>query len=391
MFVTLFWAILFLLDKKRNLPQSYLIFFLLVAFVNYLSHASFFMHEYKLFAFLDNIWVFTSLAVFPIYYYYIRLLTNDTHIKWKWGWILIPSITLSLFSFAVYLSMTNEELNLYIHDIMYHEKSSIASYSLDIRLLIIKNLAFKIIFTIQVVLVVIYGIRLITAYNRRLVHFYSNIQERNLTPFKTLLMAFVCTSIISILSNFIGKDYFIDKDILLTIPSILHSAFLYWVAYAGFNQRFIISDFNRDIENYRKQKEKINKENIQEQNGIHNIAKTLTSIITEEKLFTKNDLKISDLAIRINTNRAYISRALNEEMNTDFCTWVNNYRIDFARQLMRDPKYPNLSMESIAEMSGFSNITTFYRVFKKHTKMTPGNFMKSIQQDASEKTNSNID
>ena len=71
MFVALFWAILLLLNKKRNLPQLYLAVFLMLSCVNYMAHASFFLYEYKLFAFLDNLWVFTSLAGYPLYYYYI--------------------------------------------------------------------------------------------------------------------------------------------------------------------------------------------------------------------------------------------------------------------------------------------------------------------------------
>jgi hypothetical protein len=118
MFVALFWAILLLLNKKRNLPQLYLAVFLMLSCVNYMAHASFFLYEYKLFAFLDNLWVFTSLAGYPLYYYYIRLLTRDPKIDWKWCWILIPAFSLSLFSFILYFSMSQEELSIFIHQIM---------------------------------------------------------------------------------------------------------------------------------------------------------------------------------------------------------------------------------------------------------------------------------
>ena len=102
MFACLFWAVLLLCEKRRNLPKKYMVVFLFVSFINYFAHASFFLFEYKLYAFLDNLWVFTSLAGYPFFYYYIRLLTRDEKIDWKWSWILLPSILLSLFSFILY-------------------------------------------------------------------------------------------------------------------------------------------------------------------------------------------------------------------------------------------------------------------------------------------------
>lgn len=105
------------------------------------------------------------------------------------------------------------------------------------------------------------------------------------------------------------------------------------------------------------------------------LAQQLARVLSEEKLFTDPNLKISDLALRLNTNRCYISRAINVDMNTDFCSWVNNYRVDYAKRLMNDTDR-ELSIETVAEMSGFSNLTNFYRVFKKHTDVTPGHYRK---------------
>lgn len=374
MFVALFWVILLLLDKRHNLPQLYLAFFLFMSFINYLTHASFFLFEYKVFAFLDNLWVFTSLSGYPLYYYYLRLLTRDTRIRWKWCWILIPSLSLSLFSFVIYFLMSDEELYLFIHHFMYHEGQYDVQLPLLVRLQVFRTYLFKWIFAIQLIAVVVMGFRLITHYDKRLAHFYSDMQGRDLTSFKKLLIAFLFASLISILSSAIGKDFFIDKGLLMAVPSVLHSVFLYWVAFAGFNQRFTISDFKRDIEEYRKQRLQGETDNKVEPS---NISLLLNDIVIREMLFTRSDLKISDLALRLNTNRSYISRAINDEMHTDFCSWVNHYRINYAQELLDDFQQSNLSMEVVAEKSGFANLTTFYRVFKKHTNMTPGDYLRN--------------
>lgn len=113
MFICFFWAMVLLLNKNNNLPKKYLAFFLSVATVNYFVHAAFFNRQYELFAFVENLWVFTSLAAFPLFYYYIRLLTNDTRIDWRWSWILLPAVGLSIFSFVIYSKMSPEDLDFF--------------------------------------------------------------------------------------------------------------------------------------------------------------------------------------------------------------------------------------------------------------------------------------
>lgn len=375
MFVTLVWIVILATDKQRDMPRRFLAFFFFISFLNYLAHASFFLHEYELFAFLDNLWVFTSLSGYPLYYCYLRLLTKDSRIYWKWVLVLVPAIAMSLFSFAIYFLMSPQELHIFIHQVMYHEQPLSATLPLLVRLQILRLLLFKWIFALQLLWVVPCGFRLITNYDKRLVHFYSDTQGRKLQSFKTLIIGFLFASFISILSSSIGKDFFIENKWMVIIPSVLHTVFLSWVAYAGYMQRFTIADFNRDIQTYRKERHKMAEETETLPIIRSDLAQQLARVLSEEKLFTDPNLKISDLALRLNTNRCYISRAINVDMNTDFCSWVNNYRVDYAKRLMNDTDR-ELSIETVAEMSGFSNLTNFYRVFKKHTGVTPGHYRK---------------
>ncbi len=104
MFVCLFWVVLLLIDKQRsNLSKRFLAFFLTLSIINYFTHALFFNHEYELYTRFDSIWCFTSLAGYPLYYYYIRLLTRDTKIEWKWLWLIFPSLILAGYSTVLYL------------------------------------------------------------------------------------------------------------------------------------------------------------------------------------------------------------------------------------------------------------------------------------------------
>ena len=53
-----------------------------------------------------------------------------------------------------------------------------------------------------------------------------------------------------------------------------------------------------------------------------------------EKLFLNSNLKVADLATLLGTNSRYISRCINVCENRSFSDFVNDYRIEYAKQLM---------------------------------------------------------
>lgn len=373
MFVSLFWVMLLLIDSNRNLSKNYLAFFFSLTAINYFAHAAFFNREYSLFAFMDNIWVFTSLSAYPLYYYYVRLLTRDVKIDLRWSWILLPSLTLSVFSFVVYFAMSPEELDVFIHGIMYHEQGYTKPYSQLVNLQIFRTLLFKSIFLIQVIASVYFGYRLIDQYNKEVREFYSNTGGKDLSPLKLVLLAFLFASFISLASGVLEKDFFIDKGFLIAIPSLTHSLFLFFIGYVGYHQNFTVANFFDDVNDYNK-KLQIAKEI--KQSTLENIItkKQLYDLVVENELYKNPELRITDLALMLATNRTYVSRIVNEEMKTNFCDWVNSFRIEYVKETMEDPDFNHLSLLEIAEMSGFSSLSAFYRVFKEKEGVTPGKY-----------------
>lgn len=382
MFVCLFWSILLLIDTKQNLPKRYLAFFLSLSFINYFTHATFFNHQYAIFAFMDNLWVFTSLAAYPLYYYYIRLLTIDVKIQWRWSWIALPAIFLSIFSFVIYFRMSPSELHTFIHDVMYHENNTSAIYSRLIKLQILRTDLFKLFFFIQVIVSVYCSYKLIIRYNRTVRAFYSNTGGKDLSPVKWVLFAFVFASFISLTSNMIGKDYFINHNALLAIPSITHSLFLFFIGYVGYKQDFTVVHFAKDVKDYKIQK--VQQTTIAPEMTFTNDAtqrklKTaFFSLFEKEMIFKNPELRITDIALILGTNRTYISRIVNEEFHTNFCDFVNSYRINYAEKLLTMPDNKNCPLSFIAEQAGFLSESSFYRVFKNKKGISPGSFKTQL-------------
>ena len=111
---------------------------------------------------------------------------------------------------------------------------------------------------------------------------------------------------------------------------------------------------------------------------VSTIRSALQRLMAEEKPYLNPALTINDLAASVKCNRHHLSRVLNESLHRSFYDYVNQYRIEEARQLLLDPAKEDHKIASIAYDAGFNSLSTFNEVFKKMTGVTPSQFKKDI-------------
>lgn len=366
MYVTFFWAVVLLLTKKENNSAKFFLgIFMIVAFLVYLSHAVFFQQDLHTYLIFDPIYVFSSLAVYPLYYWYIKLLTVETEYKWLNLWLLFPAAIFSIATLVTYQFMSGEEKLIYVREfLLEHSGDSPDSTAIKIQKLIIYGS--RIIFVVQVLLFLIYGRKLVLRYNKRVANFYSNLESKTIFWAKYLLYSFVATSIISIAANLIGRNYFTDSIILLLIPSLIFSTLLFFIGLLGYMQNHTVVDLVKDegTQPFLDQK-KLNLSQLQNK---------LLELFEKEKAYRKPELKISEVSQLLGTNRSYVSALINNEFSCSFNEFVNKYRIAEAKQMMQEYSNENYSLNYIAESVGFGSFGTFIRVFKEMEGLTPGRY-----------------
>ena len=374
-FVNLFWFTILLLESKQNNSKRFLTVFFGVMIVNYTAHWLYFNKEYELYTLVDSIWVFTSLASYPLYYWYIRTLTTDVEINWRRSRVLIPAFLTALFSATVYLLMSPQEIETFIHGIMYDEPGYLPPYSLLVRLQMFRLKLFQVIFVLQVILSLYFGLKLIREFHAKIKRYYSDIEGKDLTPIKWMMIFMTFASFISSASSIIEKDYFIVHPILLAIPSITHSIFLFGVGYVGYKQKFSIQHFMQEVQTNDQKIEQATRKIVPELSVKERsrLNKELQKLLEEKQIYNNPNLRISDVAIMLGTNRSYLSRLINDEMGTTFCELINDYRVKNAKLLIENSN-EEISLEDIASVSGFNGTSSFYRTFKEKTGFTPGKY-----------------
>ena len=79
------------------------------------------------------------------------------------------------------------------------------------------------------------------------------------------------------------------------------------------------------------------------------------------------------MCIRDSLTPVYLSRLFKKEEGINFVDYLNQYRIDVSKNLLRDVKYNVLD---VADLSGFSNTRYFSKIFKKAVGITPSEYRK---------------
>ncbi len=99
------------------------------------------------------------------------------------------------------------------------------------------------------------------------------------------------------------------------------------------------------------------------------LTERLHQLIKEQQLYKNPDLKLHDLAKKINISSHQLSQLLNDNLGKSFATYINEYRIDEACELIKNNK--GIKLEEIGYEVGFNSKSTFYAAFKKHKNSTP--------------------
>ncbi|TDO24181.1 helix-turn-helix domain-containing protein [Pedobacter duraquae] len=95
----------------------------------------------------------------------------------------------------------------------------------------------------------------------------------------------------------------------------------------------------------------------------------LHKAINEQELYKNPDLKLNDLAQKVNISAHQLSQLLNDNLGKSFASYINEYRIARACELISADK--GIKLEEIGYEVGFNSKSTFYTAFKKHRGTTP--------------------
>ena len=358
-----------LLDRYQRVKLLLLSFLLVCTFL-YAGHAVFFSYTVDLIPVSDTVYIFCNLAVYPLYFIYVCNLTEKSSAHSHYWLFLLPSMLCALATGCCYLVMDKSETTQFINDYLYSNDSSVLT-GFPLYAAWVHNVS-KVIFGLQIIPILLLGMKKIDRYNKAVRSNYADTDTRLLMHIKVLYIIFFVTSMVSFVSNIIGRHRFLATPETVAIPSVLFSILIFILAYVGIKQDFSADDMEKDLaEEEERPREKPVEKNV---NSSKELCKRIEQLMKEERLFLQNDLKISDLSLRLGSNRNYIYNAINVEMGVNFSDYINRQRIEYAAMMMRE--HPELPINELYMKTGFSSSSAFYRNFRHYMGCTPKEYVE---------------
>lgn len=101
----------------------------------------------------------------------------------------------------------------------------------------------------------------------------------------------------------------------------------------------------------------------------------LLAAMREERLFLDPDLTLARLARHLDISTNHLSQVINSQCQQNFWEFLTRYRVEEAKRMLRDAGPGQAEVLQVALDAGFRSKSAFYTAFKRHTRMTPREYL----------------
>jgi len=224
---------------------------------------------------------------------------------------------------------------------------------------------------VQIALYVIASLISIYRYRREIKNIYSAVERINLSWLLFIIFAFATmwfTDFIGFILDAFSINLGGTNIYLLVVSVSINLVFANYLVYKGLRQADAFSGL-MDREKYSSSK-------IPDEES-SKIVKRLKEAMQREKPYLNADLSIKDLSEHINIHPKFLSQIINSQFDQNFFDFVNFYRIEEAKHIIRNNTDEKMTILEILYEVGFNSKSAFNNAFKKNTGMTPSEFKRT--------------
>jgi len=115
---------------------------------------------------------------------------------------------------------------------------------------------------------------------------------------------------------------------------------------------------------------------------LEDYMRRLETIMQSEKAFLMSDLTLPKLATYVDCSVNHLSQVINSGFGMSFFDYLNQHRIEYAKNMLSDYDDHNSAILNVAFAVGFNSNSAFYAAFKKCSGQTPAQYRRTKSNQA---------
>ena len=372
--LTFLFALYLLLTKTKertaNVYIGLFILFMSMDNLDTLLMKTSFYNEHPVFYF----WIVSTSFLFaPLMYFYIRAVAYKG-IKLKW------SDSIHAIPFILFLVVTISQYHLQPKEIQLKILTTTDGFNawfLPVS---------KALLHLQALTYMVLSIRVVLRFKKIVKENYSSVNKRNYLWILQLTFVFVYFVVSGLIINIIrfGADRSYE-GILFYVLAPINIAFLIWLIYKALSQPYLFNGIDANIkllEEYLKEKEQLQKEtetdtSVNQPDLLDSELKIkLDNYMEVQEPYLDPSLSLYELAKGLELSSLELSVFLNKQLGKNFFDFINEYRINKAKEMLEDPGKNKFTILEILYDVGFNSKSSFNTAFKKNTGFTPTEYRR---------------
>ena len=291
----------------------------------------------------------------PLIYFYFRKTISNYKFKWYDTLHLLPTLVLLVYIFPFYKLSAVEKFI-----ILFDQQDILVSQA-------------NVIMGTKIVSLIIYAFLTLQLYlkERKRHDKWSRklLWQRNIVAiYFVYVLAFIIY--MAVTSGYFDDPVFFHFQILVMVCLVFYVAYITYAQPEIFKGQIKIVD---PIELFKYKKSGLTESFSKE------LSKELVKLLEVDKVYKRSDLNLSKLSEIMGTTRHNTSQVINEHFSMNYFELINKFRIDEAIKIIKNDTKGEFNIIDIAYQVGYNNKVTFNKAFKKVYKVTPSEYIKSIE------------
>jgi len=242
------------------------------------------------------------------------------------------------------------------------------------------NLVYYFILIVSLFIYWIFSVKLILNHRKKIPFFFSNYtQPITLSWLIFVVLLFLILFLVDMSLNSVRSIFGIQLPHIFSLPTNL-TIFTFIVMFFGINQSVIYnfkSSVDEEEEDDDESVEKYKRSALDDQK-IEEINKKVWDYLKSKKPYLNPEFSFQMMVDDLGISRQYLSQVINAGQKKNFYKLINEFRIEEVKEKLTDKKYEKYTILGIAFECGFNSKTSFNRIFKEETGLTPTAYKTSL-------------